>query len=151
MLDANKLQEMKDKHILSEEDLVHQKHRMAARILRKEEAPSARNGIVYIILAFFLGAIGVHNFYARYWVRGSIQLLLALLSPYMMFVPLMFTSIWAMLELLFVNRGPDGVLFTGSRKVILGLRVMAVLVFAWFFSSANLVVHDMNWDMIEEV
>lgn len=151
MLDAEKLQEMKDKHIISEEELVHQKHRLAAKVMRKEEAPAARNGIIYIILAFFVGAIGVHNFYARYWKRGLAQFFLALVSPYMMFVPLMFTSVWAMLELLFVNRGPDGVLFIGNRKIILVLRVLAVLILAWFATSADMMVHDVNLEVVEEI
>ncbi len=149
MLDADKLQELKDKHIISEEELVEQKHKLATRILRKDKVKVARNGIIYIILAFFLGAVGVHNFYARYWKRGVIQFLLALISPYMLFVPLMFTSIWAMLELLFVNKGPDCSLFAGNRKVIWVLRAVAVLVFAWFFASAELVAPDMNLEMIE--
>ncbi len=151
MLDADKLQELKDKHIISEEELVAQKHHLAARILRKDNAQSLRNGIVYIVLAFFLGAVGIHNFYARYWKRGLIQFLLALVSSYMLFVPLMFTSIWAMLELLFVNKGPDGRLFAGNRKVIWGLRAAAVLVFAWFFASADLVIQDVNLDMMEDI
>lgn len=151
MLDAEKLQELKDKHIISEEELVEQKHRLAARLLHKEDASSARNGIVYIILAFFVGAIGMHNFYARYWKRGLVQFLLALISPYMLFVPLIFTSFWAMAELLFVNRGPDGVLFRGNRKVIWGLRVAAVLVLVLAYSSADLVVQDMDMQMLAEI
>lgn len=150
MLDAEKLQEMKDKHIISEEEFVQQKHRLAARIIRKEEKKSAKNGIVYVVLAFFLGAVGVHNFYARYWKRGFIQFLLALISPFMMFVPLLFTSVWALLELLFVNRGPDGVLFRGNRKVIWLLRAASVLVLAWLASSPDMMVHDINFELVEE-
>ena len=79
MLDAQKLQELKDKNILSEEELVEEKHRLAARILHKETKPTAKNGIVYILLAFFLGAIGIHNLYAKYWKRGFFQFFLALI------------------------------------------------------------------------
>lgn len=149
MLDAEKLKEMKEQHILSEEELIEQKHKLAARILRKSERKTGCNGIIYIILAFFLGAVGVHNFYARYWKRGLIQFLLALLSPFMIFIPLIFTSFWAMMELLFVNRGPNGVLFSGNRKIIWLLRALSVLVFAWVASSPDKMVHDINFEIIE--
>ena len=79
------------------------------------------------------------------------QFLLALISPYMLFVPLIFTSFWAMAELLFVNRGPDGFLFKGNRKVIWGLRVAAVLVLVLAYSSADLVVQDMDMQMLAEI
>ena len=151
MLDAEKLQELKDKHIISEEELVEQKHRLAARIIHKEDKSSAKNGIIYILLAFFLGAIGIHNFYARYWKRGLVQFGLALMSPFMLFVPLLFTSFWAMAELLFVNRGPDRVLFKGNRKIIWGLRIVAVSVLVLAFSSADLVVQDMDMQMLAEI
>ena len=149
MLDAEKLQELKDKDIISEEELVGHKHRMAARILRKEQPFSSRSGIVYIVLAFFLGSIGIHNFYAGYWKRGLIQFLCALISPYMMFLPLMFTAIWALMELLFVNKDAKGVFFRGNRKIILILRLLSVLVLFWFASSPDMMVHDLNFDINE--
>lgn len=151
MLDAEKLQTMKDNHILSEEELIEQKHKLAAKIMHSHDHQSSSNGIVYIVLAFFLGAVGIHNFYARYWKRGLIQFLLALISPFMAFVPLMFTSFWAMMELLFVNRGPDGNLFRGNRKIIWLLRGLSVLVLAWVASSPDMMVHDINFDIIEEI
>ena len=151
MLDAEKLQTMRDQHILSEEELIRQKQRLAAKILRKENKKPTRNGIIYIILAFCLGAVGVHNFYARYWKRGLIQFLLTILAPFMAFIPLLFTSVWAMIELLFVNRGPDGILFTGNRKIIWLLRALSVLALAWLASSPDMIVHDVNFDIVEEI
>ena len=151
MLDAEKLQELKDRHIISEEELVEQKHRLAAKIMRKGDKIAAKNGIVYIVLAFFFGAIGVHNFYARYWKRGLVQFLLALISPYMLFVPLIFTSFWAMMELLFVNHGPDRILFRGNHRVIWALRILAVLSLVLAYSSADLVVQDMDMQMLPEI
>ena len=149
MLDAEKLQELKDKNILSEEELIEEKHRLAARILHKENKPSAKNGIIYILLAFFLGAIGIHNLYAHYWKRGFFQFFLALISPYMLFIPLMFTGFWALLELLFVNRGPDGTLFSGNRRIIWLLRVSAVLSVVWFASSTDIILQDANLEIVE--
>jgi TM2 domain-containing membrane protein YozV len=149
MLDAEKLKELKDKDIISEEELVAHKHRMAAKILRKEQPVSSRSGIIYIILAFFLGAVGIHNFYAGYWKRGLIQFFCSLISPYIMFLPLMFTAIWALMELLFVNKDAKGVFFRGNRKIILVLRLLSVLVLFWFASSPDMMVHDINFETIE--
>lgn len=149
MLDAEKLQELKDKDILTEEELVEEKHRLATKILHKERKPQTKNGIIYILLAFFLGAVGIHNLYAHYWKRGFFQFFLALISPYMLFIPLMFTGFWALLELLFVNRGPDGTLFAGNRRIIWGLRVLAVLSVAWVSSSTDMVLQDVNLEIVE--
>lgn len=151
MLDIEKLQTMRDKNILSEEEFNRQKQKLAEKVLRKENPKTPRNGIIYIVLAFCLGAVGIHNFYARYWKRGLIQFLLTISAPFMAFVPLLFTSVWAMIELLFVNRGPDGILFTGSRKVIWLLRALSVLALAWLASSPDMIVHDVNFDIIEEI
>lgn len=150
MLDAEKLQELEDSHAISKEEAWRQKKRLAEKIIRREESSSAKNGIVYIVLAFCLGAVGVHNFYARYWKRGLVQFLLALLAPFMMFVPLLFTSVWALLELLFVNKGPDGVFFKGNRKVIWLLRAASIVVLAWLAASPEMMVHDINFEAAEE-
>ncbi len=151
MLDNDKLQELKDKGQISEAEFEQQKRRLANKILRKEDRISAKSGIVYIILAFFFGAIGVHNFYAKYWKRAFAQLILSLIAPYMLYVPLLFTSFWAMLELLLVNKGPDGVLFKGNRKVIWALRIAAILVLVLAFSSTDMIINDADMEMFAEI
>lgn len=40
-------------------------------------APGAKSRSLYQVLAFFVGMLGIHNFYAGYHVRGAIQLLLS--------------------------------------------------------------------------
>ena len=135
MLDVQKLQEMKDKHIISEEELVEQKRRLSAKIIGNNTEKSHVNGIVYIVLAFFLGTLGVHNFYAKYWKRGIIQLFLTLVAQFVMYIPLLFTSLWAELELLFVNRDSNGKIFKGSRKIVWILRVVSVIVLVWSLMS----------------
>ena len=151
MLDNDKLQELKDKGQISEAEFEQQKRRLANKILRREDKIYAKSGIVYIILAFFFGAIGVHNFYAKYWKRAFAQLVLSLIAPYMLYVPLLFTSFWAMLELLLVNKGPDGVLFKGNRKVIWGLRIAAILVLVLAYSSTEMIINDADMEMFAEI
>ena len=151
MVDIEKLQKLNEEGKLSDAAVKLEQKRLAFRVLRKEGHASSVNGIVYVVLAFCLGCIGAHNFYARYWKRGLTQLVLTLLAPYALFLPLIFASLWAMLELLFINKGPDGVLFSGNRKVIWGMRIIVVLVLGWFFSSPDLMVHDMDWVLNEEM
>ena len=40
-----------------------------------------KSQLVYCLLAFFLGIFGIHNFYARRWKQGLIQLFCILLCP----------------------------------------------------------------------
>lgn len=151
MLDAQKLREMKDKHIISEEELVKHKHHLAAKIIEKNKDLSHINGIVYIVLAFFLGTLGVHNFYAKYWKRGVIQLFLTLIAQFAMYIPLLFTSLWAELELLFVNRDSKGGIFKGSRKIIWSLRVVSVVVLVWSLMSIKTANFDAMFQMMDEL
>ena len=64
MLDAEKLKELQAKNIICEQEFVEQKHNLFNRIMRHENNPKAKNGIIYILLAWFVGTIGLHNFYA---------------------------------------------------------------------------------------
>ena len=102
MLDVEKLKEVAHKIHLSEEEFIAEKKRLAAKILHIDDKKSPRNGIVYIILAFFFGALGFHNFYAGYWGRGLAQLFLSLIAPWFLYIPLLFVSVWALIDLLFV-------------------------------------------------
>lgn len=68
----------------------------------------AKKRSTYMILAFFLGALGVHNFYAGYMGRAIAQLLISVLS----FGMLAFVSgIWAFIELFVVKQDARNVPF----------------------------------------
>lgn len=63
---------------------------------------------VYIALAFFLGVLGVHNFYAGYAGRGVAQLLITLMS----FGLLSWISlIWAIIEMCAISEDGRGIPF----------------------------------------
>ena len=112
---------------------------------------STHNGIIYILCAFFLGCIGIHNFYAGYWKRGLSQLVLTLISPYMMFIPLLFAALWATLELFFVNRSANGCIFSGNRGVIWSLRVATALILAWAWMSTDMVISNLDLTTLAEI
>ena len=60
---------------------------------------------VYVVLGFFLGAIGIHNFYAGYKRRAIAQLLITVLSlGYLLIV----SWIWAIVEIIIVNDDASG-------------------------------------------
>lgn len=97
-MDFENLEELKKlraRGVLSEEQFERRYSRMAQRILndRKEEARS-KSGLVYLLLAYFTGTIGLHNFYAGYYKRGGVQLFLTLISFYMYYIPLLVTAFW---------------------------------------------------------
>jgi len=52
------------------------------------------------LLAFFLGALGIHNFYLGYTVRGVIQLILSLT-----FFGLFISGPWALIEFILILVG----------------------------------------------
>lgn len=60
---------------------------------------------VYVVMGFFLGAIGIHNFYAGYKRRAIAQLLITVLSfGYLLLV----SWIWAIVEIIIVNDDASG-------------------------------------------
>ena len=122
--------------------LSEQRKKMAFRKILRDNELSPVNGIAYIILAFTLGAIGVHNFYAKYWKRGLIQFFLTFSAPFLLFFPLIFTSMWAEAELLFQNRDKDGRLFKGSRRKIWVLRFFSIMALVWCLLSLETVDFD---------
>ena len=65
-------------------------------------SPAARrkNRTTYQLLAFFLGGLGVHSFYAGYTGKGIVQLLLCCTGV---------SSIWALIDIFTVTKDADGV------------------------------------------
>lgn len=129
MLDAEKLKQLKDDGHITEEEYVDEKKRLAAQILKRDDPAHAKNGIVYVLLAWFLGTLGLHNFYAGYWGRALVQLTMTVVAPWFLYIPLLIVAVWAFGELLFVNKGAHHIPFKGNRKIILLLRIAAVVVF----------------------
>jgi TM2 domain-containing membrane protein YozV len=68
-------------------------------------APKSR--LTYILLALFLGGLGVHNFYAGYSGKGITQLLLTLFLFWTVVVPIG-VWIWIIIEMCTVDSDAYG-------------------------------------------
>jgi TM2 domain-containing membrane protein YozV len=68
-----------------------------------------KSRVVFILLAIFLGAFGVHNFYAGYVGRGIAQLLLTFFTCG---YGAILVFIWSIIEIIAVDRDTNGVPMT---------------------------------------
>lgn len=73
-------------------------------------SPESKERIAYVLLGVFLGALGVHNFYAGYVGRGVAQLLITLFLFWLV-VPLVAVWIWTIVEVITVTADAKGVPF----------------------------------------
>lgn len=74
-----------------------------------ERAPvkSQRRRLVYALLAIFLGFTGLHNYYARHWLTGLLQLLLSIATLLLGF-GVIAPWLWAMVEAVVVRKDGYG-------------------------------------------
>jgi TM2 domain-containing membrane protein YozV len=63
--------------------------------------------MVFAFLAIALGFVGAHNFYARQWLTGLLQLLLSIATSLMGF-GIIASWLWAMVEALVVRKDGSG-------------------------------------------
>ena len=66
--------------------------------------------LAYILLGIFLGCLGIHNFYVGYSGKGIAQLLITLLTGWLI-IPYIAVFIWCIVEICVVDRDVNGVLF----------------------------------------
>lgn len=127
------LSQLKARGIINEAEFERRKKLLYQQAMRRaDRLRTAKSGVIYILLAAFLGALGLHNFYAKRPIRGFIQLILTLISWLFMFLPLLFVCLWIYLEIMFTSRDGRGQPFCGSPAVIwlLRLGLSIYLVFA---------------------
>ena len=69
---------------------------------------NAKSRVTYILLALFLGGLGIHNFYAGYTKKAVAQLLITILTAgYFVFI----SEIWAIVEACTVKKYARGIPF----------------------------------------
>jgi len=67
-----------------------------------------RHRMVFALLGVFVGFLGLHNFYARQWLTGLLQLLLSVATILMGF-GIIASWLWAMAEAIIVRKDGDGI------------------------------------------
>ena len=70
-------------------------------------ASSTKSRVVYVLLGFFLGMLGIHNFYAGFTGRAIAQLLLNIFLCWTLIVPLVI-CIWIIVEICTVTTDAQG-------------------------------------------
>jgi TM2 domain-containing membrane protein YozV len=68
---------------------------------------SAKSRGIYIILGLFFGLLGIHNFYAGYYGRGAIQLLLILILGWVV-IGFIIVVPWVLIDLFVVTTDASG-------------------------------------------
>jgi len=76
--------------------------------LYAQPQPVARARVAYVLLGLFLGGQGIHNFYAGYHGRAVDQLVITLLLGWL-FIGLLITGVWALIEIITVDTDAVGV------------------------------------------
>ena len=79
----------------------------AAQAYAQGRQPKSRS--TYIVLGIFLGALGVHNFYAGYTGRAVGQLCLSVLTLFSLAIV---SWIWAIVEICIVEKDSAGIQFS---------------------------------------
>ncbi|HEV8573817.1 MAG TPA: NINE protein [Dehalococcoidia bacterium] len=62
---------------------------------------------LFIILGLLLGCLGIHNFYAGYYGRGAIQLIITSVLGWVI-VGFVITAVWALIEVITVKVDAQG-------------------------------------------
>jgi len=79
-----------------------------ADVTRRTEQGRPRYHLLFALLAVLAGYSGAHNFYARQWLTGLLQLLLSV-ATYLMGFGIVASWLWAMVEAVVVRRDGHGV------------------------------------------
>jgi len=72
---------------------------------------SNKSRVAYILLGLFLGWLGIHNFFAVYYGKGIAQLLITLLTGWLI-LPSLAVIIWVLVEICTVTKDANGVPFS---------------------------------------
>jgi TM2 domain-containing membrane protein YozV len=83
-----------------------------ARALKRAEpplvpAPPPRHRLAYALLGILFGFLGVHNYYARHWLTGLLQLMLSVATTLLGF-GIIASWLWALAEAVLVRRDGNG-------------------------------------------
>lgn len=105
--ELEKLAELKNKKILSQEEFEQQKQALLSENLKEAGQGTAKSRLAYLLLAWFVGIFGIHNFYVGRNGVGLAQLLITLLTGIFV-IPLIIVGIWVLIEMVTVTQDGNG-------------------------------------------
>lgn len=112
--ELEKLADLRDKKIITAKEFEEQKKALLAHNLKdieRNESPERKSRLAYLLLAWFLGVFGAHNFYAGYKGTATAQLLITLFLFWLV-IPLIVVGIWVLVEMICVTKDAEGRPFT---------------------------------------
>lgn len=69
-----------------------------------------KNRLIYILLALFVGTLGIHNFYAGYKKKAITQLLCTFPGA-ILIIPILVVWVWILVDICTVTKDANGVDF----------------------------------------
>ena len=69
---------------------------------------TAKSRGIFIILGVLLGLLGIHNFYAGYYSKGTVQLAITVVLGWVAYIGIIIIGIWVIVELFTVKEDADG-------------------------------------------
>lgn len=147
----NNLYTLKHKGIITAEEYKEQKKRLLAHsndsndsnnpaIQPTEIIPCDKSRNIYILLAFLLGSLGVHNFYAARIKRAIGQIVL--LCLFFLIFPLFILAIWVFVDMLIIKTDGKGHLMTPINQWGIILITLEALRFIIGLSSFGMLIHS---------
>lgn len=121
------LNTLRDKKIIDDQEFTSIKRTIINKHLGTHLG--AKSGTAYVLLAWFLGIFGAHNFYAGYTKRAIVQILITLFSGIFFFIPIVIVQIWALGDMCLIDKDADGTPFYGDKILIRIIRIAAVALF----------------------
>ena len=111
------LENLKNQGMLTEEEFQAQKDAVQSN---NADSYEPKSQTVYVVLAFFFGLLGVHNFYIGRWKRGLAQLFLTLFT---LFIGSIITYLWVIINIFAMKTDGQGRLMKPSTvaKIICGI------------------------------
>lgn len=76
-----------------------------AQLVNYYQPPQPKTRVLFVLLGIFLGVFGVHNFYAGYVKKGTIQICLTVLTC---FYGGLLSWLWAIVEVCTINKDAEG-------------------------------------------
>lgn len=99
--DLETLSSLMEKGVITKEEFEKKKK----EILKDPEEFGPKSQLAYALLAFFFGALGVHNFYIGRWKKALAQLLITLFT---LFLGSFITYLWAVINIFTISTDGKG-------------------------------------------